>query len=546
MSMREVMQHGVESRTIADRVIGWFDPARGLARLKARTMLAAATSHPGGYNAGRRDRRAMRNWRPPETSADADVLPDLPDLRARSRELVRNTPLATGAVATTVTNVVGEGLQLQASVDHEALGLTEMQGDEWERSAEREWCHFCRSADFSRVQSFNELQALIFRAVLESGDAIVVRRYRKDGGDVYGTKIQVLEADRLSNPNRQADSDTIAGGVEVDRDGVHVAYHISDKHPGALRPKALNWDRIAAHTDDGTQVVIHLYDRLRPELTRGVPYLSPVIEFLKQLGDYSDAEVRAAVLTSYITFFVERPLPDDPDDPKPIVGTRESSDAVNEATLGSGALLELGLGEKVNAPSPTRPNPQFDQFVQAFCRQIGVALELPFELLIKHFTASYSASRAALEMAWQFFRKRRSWLASRFCQVVYEWVIAEAVATGRLSAPGYFSDPLVAQAYCGANWIGPNRASVDPKKEAEADEIDVRNGWKTGEQVCLERTGGQIEKKIAQLGKEKTLRDAAGLTPPAPQPGNAQQGDDNSSNDEETGDDETQQRGYAS
>jgi lambda family phage portal protein len=545
MSMREVVRQGVESRTAVDKVVEWFSPRAGLERLRHRTMLAAATGQ-GGHNAGRRDRRPTRNWRPPESSADADTLPDLPDLRARSRDLVRNTPLATGAVATTVTNVVGEGLLLQASIDHEALGLTEQQGDEWERAAEREWCHFCRTADFTRVQMFNELQVLAFRSVLESGDALVIRRYRKDVGDVYGTKIQLLEADRLSNPNRAADSDQIAGGVEVDSDGVPIAYHVSDRHPGALRAKALKWNKIAARTPQGEQVVIHLYDRMRPELTRGVPYLAPVIEHLKQLGDYSDAEVRAAVLTSYVTFFVERPLPDDPEDPKPLVGEKTSTDAANEATLGSGALLELGLGEKVSAPSPNRPNPQFDEFVQAFCRQIGVALELPFEILIKHFTASYSASRAALEMAWQFFRKRRSWLSSRLCQVVYEWVIAEAVATGRLSSPGYFQDPLIAQAYCGANWIGPNRASVDPLKEAKADETDIALGVKTREQVCLERTGGQIEKKTVQLGKEQAMRDAAGITP-APAPGGGQPAADDAEDesDDDTEDEAQPNRGRA-
>jgi capsid protein len=63
--------------------------------------------------------------------------------------------------------------------------------------------------------------------------------------------------------------------------------------------------------------------------------------------------------------------------------------------------------------NPARPNPEFDAFVMSILRQIGVGLEIPYEILIKHFTASYSASRAALETAWQFFRRRRTWLARR-------------------------------------------------------------------------------------------------------------------------------------
>ena len=505
--------------TIIDRVVTFFNPRAGFERHKARLLLTA-TGY-GGYTGGRRDRRALRNWRPLAGNADADILTDLPDLRPRARDLARNNPIATGAVATTVTNVVGDGLQLQASVDAKMLGLTDEQADEFEQNAEREWALFCATADFSGVQPLEELQALAFRAVLESGDCLVIRRYRKDPGDVYGTKIQILEADRLSNPGRAADSNKIAGGVEVDKDGRPVAYHISDKHPGAVRVGQLTWSRIAARTLKGKQVVLHLYDRLRPEQTRGVPYLAPVIEHLAQLGRYAEAEVAGAVMNAMIVAFTKTNADQAI---TPILGERGSEATpenleANEVQLGSAAQIHLRPNEEVQFPTPGRPNSQFDPFVQAFLRQIGVALELPFELLIKHFTASYSASRAALEMAWQFFRKRRTFVARRLCQVVYGWMMEEAVALGRMQAPGYFDEPLVAAAYCGAEWIGPSRASLNPKMEAEADEVDMRNGVKTGEQVCLERTGGEIEKKIAQLGKEKALKDGAGLSAQAQQPG---------------------------
>lgn len=124
-----------------------------------------------------------------------------PDLRSRSRDLARNAPIATGAINTTVANVIGEGLRLQSAIDYETLGLTEDQADAWERAAEREWRLWCKRADFSGVQSFGELQALAFRSMLESGDCFAVRRYRQDAGGTYGTKVQLLEADRISNPN---------------------------------------------------------------------------------------------------------------------------------------------------------------------------------------------------------------------------------------------------------------------------------------------------------------------------------------------------------
>jgi len=507
----------VAPQNIVDRVVSYFRPGAGLERLEQRTRLNALA---GGYNGGRRERRPTKRWRPAEGSPDADTLPDLPDLRSRSRELARNMPIAAGAIATAVTNVIGDGLALQASIDTDVLGISDEQADIYEREQEREFALFCRSADFTRVQCFDELQELAYRATKESGDVLVVRRFRKDPGDAYGTKLQILEADRLSNPERRADgvegeAGRIAGGVETDRHGVPVAYHVSDRHPGAERATSLKWERIPARDSDGRPLVLHLFDRLRPELTRGAPWLSVVIEHLKQLGDYSDAEVTAAVTSGMITVAIETAA--DEND-QPVVGETDSSLADNEVKLGNGAIISLAPGEKANLLNPSRPNANFDPFVLAVFRQVGVALELPFELLIKHFTASYSASRAALEMGRATFRKWRGRFAYCFCQEVYGWAMEEAVASGRINRPGFFADPIVRAAWLGAEWIGPATISLNPKQEAEADEIDMRNGAKTLEQVCIERTGGEAEKKIPQRGKEEAMKRANGLVPPPAAP----------------------------
>ena len=522
--------------TLLDRVIAQVSPARGMARWKTRTMMALGGV--GGYDAGRKERRGTKRWRPADSSANADTLDDLSDLRGRSRDLVRNVPLATGALATRVTGVVAGGLTLIASIDHETLGISEAQADAMEREQEKEFALFWATCDLTRIQHGDELASLAYRSQSESGDAFVIRRYRERPGEVYGTKLQLLEADRCSNPNRAADTEVISGGVEHDADGAPVAYYISNKHPGNLRNVILNWERVEARDDVGRQLVIHLYDRTRPELSRGAPWIAPVIELIKQLGNYTDAEVHAAVVTSMQTYFIETSLEEE-EKGEPVVGEKDSSLNDNEVKLGVGAVVSLLPGEKVTIPQPMRPNAQFDPFFLAMTRQIGVALELPQELLIKHFTASYSASRAALEMAYQTFIKERKAHARRLWQVAYEWMMEEAVAKGRLHRPGFFADPRLRMAYCGAEWRGSPRPSLNPKQEAEADEIDMRNGVKTGEEVCAGRTGGQIEKKISQRGKEVRLMTEAGIVAAKPAAsaspaGGADQDDSDDSEDETT------------
>ncbi len=497
-----------------DRLISWVDPVRGLKRRKARTMLAFT----GGYKGGSRDRRMLRSFKPGDDSADAAILPDLTSLRNRSRDLARNAPVATGAINTVVRSVVGDGLQLKPEIDHEFLGLDEDQAREWERTAAREYAIFCETADFASVQSFADMQAMLLRTVMESGDVLVVRRFREDFGDVYGLKLQVVEADRISNPSNAGDGvlrgkNRIFGGVEIGPEGRHMAYHVSSDHPGALSKRKMKWRRIPARFNTGLPIALHLYDRTRPGQSRGVPMLAPVIEALKQIEDYSEAEISAAVISAMFTVFVTSDLEGDllDSDPDKVV-----TNANDEVALGNGAVVDLAPGEKIDFANPSRPNDKFEPFMHAVLRQIGAALEIPFELLIMHFTASYSASRAALEMAWQSFRKRRKWLQRSLCQPVYEWMLEEAIGKGRISAPGFFADPAIRLAYCRCDWIGPSRIQIDPLKEANADAKDIETGVKTRGQVVMERTGGTWEQKHEQLALEERRRREDGITTAQP------------------------------
>ncbi len=518
MKPQNIRAQVMGSANFLDRVIGYFSPARGLDRVQNRARM----SFFGGYTGGSRDRRATRNWRPWSRSANEDTLPDLRDLRARSRDLVRNVPIATGAIATVVTNVVGDGLVVKPAIDREALGLSIDQARAFEKAAKREFEIWCRHPDFTDRLNFDELQGLVLRSALESGDIFTVRRNRQDPGDTYALKLQLIEADRVSNPNNGPNNANLADGIALDDSGRVTGYHISTMAPQEYTPgKQRSWklyDKGSSVT--ATPLILHLYDQLRPDQARGIPYLAPVVEAIKQLGDYGEAEIRAAVVSAMFTVFLKHTQESGSDTPE--IGSNDESniDPNSEISLGNGAVVNLAEGTDAVFADPKRPNSNYDAFVTALTRQIGVALELPSEILLKSFTASYSASRAALEMAWQFFRRRRSWLAWKFCQPVYEWVITEAIARGRLSAPGFFTDAVMREAWLGADWIGPSRIQLDPLKEAQADRADLDMRVKTREQIIMERTGGSFEAKVAQLGDEEKALVAAGV-PMAPTAGAA-------------------------
>ena len=44
----------------------------------------------------------------------------------------------------------------------------------------------------------------------------------------------------------------------------------------------------------------------------------------------------------------------------------------------------------------------------------------------------------------------------------------EAVAMGRVHAPGFFDDPIIRSAYLGTQWVGPAKGQIDELKETLA------------------------------------------------------------------------------
>ncbi|MDA8122254.1 MAG: phage portal protein [Deltaproteobacteria bacterium] len=494
-----------------DQVVNYLDPARGNKRMQARLMAAIA----GGYYGGSRVRRSLKAWNPFGTDPDGAILFDLPALRERSRDLVRNAPLAGGAINTVCTSVVGTGLKLRSRIDREILKMDEAAADAWERQTEREWRLWAKTAecDVARTLDFAAIQDLVFRQVLENGDVFILMPSILRTGQPYGMRLQVVEGDRICNKDNAKDTRTLAGGVERDENGAPVAYHIMDQHPGALiGPIRRSWTVVQAFGNrTGRRNVLHLYKVLRPGQTRGVPYLAPVIESLKGLDRYTEAEITAAVISGMFTVFVKSATGSvglSPMAPTSEVGGAEADE---DFKLASGAILNLAQGEEIQTANPGRPNAAFDPFVMSVLRQIGVALELPFEILVKHFTASYSAARAAILEAWRFFKARRTWLAANFCQAVYENLMDEAVALGRIKAPGYFGDPIIRKAYLGSKWIGDAPGQIDELKEINASKLRIEEGISTLDDETAAITGGDFERNIVQIKKERKLLKDAGL-----------------------------------
>lgn len=496
---------------ILDKVIAPFSPQRALNRAVARKKLEAINNLGYDRHGASTHKKSMRGWFSRAGSPDDDIVKPLNILRERSRDLFMGNPLATGAIKTIRTNVVGSGLKLNANIDAEFLGLSPEEARLWEKNTEREFRLWADSVncDASRMCTFGQLQSLVQISALSSGDVFATLPVIKRKGVIYDLCVYLIEGDRVCNPDTTAIPD-MYGGIELGEYGDPVAYWIAKHHPASTSSFVQRkWERIPAYgKKTGRRNVLHvMQDWERPGQRRGVPVLAPVIEALKQLGRYTDAELVAAVVSGLFTVFVKTEAPEGPIGEAGIP-QYEQIDNHDENTIemGSGSVISLGDGESVDTANPGRPNTAFDGFVVAICRQIGAALELPYELLVKHFTASYSASRAALLEAWKMFRMRREWMVLSFCQPIYEEWLSEAVAKGRVIAPGFFYGPEYKAAWCGAQWYGPSQGQLDPLKEVKAAKMRVEETFSTREKEAAEMSGLNWEEAAQISGREEATR----------------------------------------
>lgn len=504
-------------QNLLDKAIAYVAPGLAMKRMAQRGALAIG----GGYTGARMDASTLSRWMPRAGSATADIIRDLPMLRARSRDQMRNAPVALGALNTIVSNVVGTGLSYTPAVDGPALNLSPEQVEAWSANTKRLFDIWAASLDVSleRRLNFYGVQDLGLRTMLESGDMICITpRVGRDGG-APRLALQLVEADRVCNRSSEPNTAVLIDGIELSATtGETVAMHIARTHPGEALGTVAEWDRVTTRGEStGRKNILHMFKVIRPGQVRGVPMIAPILEPLKQLGRWTDAELNAAVVSSLFAVFVKM----DPDAFDDMFDDKTKTALIDKASNWSGDLesaqaVNLLPGEDIVTTQPGRPNPAFDPFWAAIVRQIGMALELPYEVLTMHFQSSYSAARAALLMAWKAFRSRRDMLSTYFCQPVFELWLDDEVAEGRISAPGYFASELVRAAWRGAIWTGDGPGSIDPSKEVDAAQKRVDMGISTKEQESILHDGVSWRPKHEQRVKEiQAERDAGIYFPPA-------------------------------
>lgn len=433
-----------------DKFIELLSPKLALNRARYR---AATRMLYEGASSGRR----TQGWTTVNSSAAAEIANSLPKLRDRSRDLVRNNPFAARAVSVLAHNVIGHGILPQIKSQRKTLSkkLDEL----WKAHAET------TDIDEAGRHHIYGIQHLVMRAVAESGECLIRRRYRTVADNLtLPFQLQMLEGDYLdTTKNGQLDNgDTVIQGIQFNKLGKRIGYWLFQSHPGDsglpyYSPR--HQSKMVPAKD-----IIHVFRVDRPGQLRGVPWAAPVIIRMRDFDEYEDAQLLRQKMAACFTAFVY-------DDNMggtsiPAQQTTDSDEDEVIERIEPGLVEILPYGKRVEFGSPPAVQ-DYDEHSRVQLRAIAAGFGIPYEALTGDLTGvNFTSGR----MGWlEFQRNIDSWRSNMYipqvCNGIWRWFTEAAELTGVTNTK-----------QAAVTWTPPRREMLDPTREVPAIRDKIRAG----------------------------------------------------------------------
>jgi lambda family phage portal protein len=461
-----------------------------------------------GYNSTGSGRATM-GWSPGSDAINALVASGGETLRRQSRDMARRNPWAANAIESYVANAIGAGIVPQPK--HPETAVKEL--------LQREWLRWTDEADASGLTDFYGLQSLACRAAIEAGECIARLRPRRPEDRMrVPLQIQLLEPEHLPLEDTRdlPDGNKVRWGIEFNRIGRRIAYHLYKEHPGesAMFFASLEKARVPAES------VMHLYKPLRPGQHRGQPWLAPVLLALHELEKYDRAELVRKAIATMVVFF-EQDMSAEGVGGSSVFGREgeTDSDGVPLQGLEPGSYVRVPAGRQVEHSKPVDVGGMYVEFMRAQLRKIAAGLGITYEQLAGDLTGvNYSSIRAGLL---EFRRRCEAFqhqvMVFQFCRPVWRaWLEAAALA-GVIDARDYARRP---ELYLDVEWQPQAWPWVDPLKDIEAEIMAVDN-LLTSRTRVIKRMGDDPEVVDRETADDQAREDRSRLRRGGKAAGNA-------------------------
>ena len=467
------------------------------------------------------------DWRYGLSSSGSTPVLDHTLLRLNARAAYHDSLQGKAIVDRFADLVPGTGLKLEATPDVSALGIEPDAAEEWAQKVEADFDAFMRSKEFTLSEDMTGYQTQRFVTTQQQRDGEYFARLHYGNRDgLNPLQVSFLDPTQIQGypMTDTAGYAYLDQGIEHDEKGREVAYNVVVTSPKTGKSEQKRLRRFGALS--GRPLMLHGFQREYPGQTRGYSRIGHLVQKLEKLTTFEYSHLMKAINESMVPLWIkpskDNPASgggledlkssaanvwDDPDNPKTAgdVSARPSVDLseLNEVNGRPGSWFHMGLseGEELRTLDGKTPSEHYSTFVDAFVKSLSASVSMPSEVVWMQFGESFSASRAALVLAWQVIEIWRAELAADFLNPIYEQWLAGEIAAGRIVAPGW-SDKRMRRAWTKNNWIGFPMPNIDPSKIAKATQLDLAIGATTMDRVARERNGSAGKSNRAKLVRE--------------------------------------------
>lgn len=502
----------------------------------------------GAFEGADKIGREMASWSPIISSADGVLARgDKILLDGRARDMVRNHGPMLGAMRFHENSIVGHQYRLNSTPSWRYLGLSEAWAEEFQLEVEEKFNLYAESDDFwvdvDRTKTLTDIVRLSVCTFFTGGESVATINWMPGAGRPFATAVQMIDADRVSNPNDEADSLFLRRGVRLDKNGARQGLYIRRAHPKdfTAAERIYQWTYWPMWQKWGRLRTMHILDQLRPDQYRGVSEMVSVMKETRMGKRFHEVALANAIVQGSFAASIESELP--PEMVGQMLGAGTGEDvgqtgaslsflqAVAEYSRGARNLQIDGTkipilfpGTKLKlTPASSSASGMGENLEQSFNRHVSTALGISYEEYTNDFSqTNYSSAKAASNNTLAFMKARKRKVADRTANSIYCPWLEEAITEGKLEStrqmtrrdPEWFYRDMNRTALCKATWIGASRGQVDEVKETNAAVLRIENGLSTVEEESA-RLGKDWRDVASQRAREMKVFAAYGLAEPS-------------------------------
>lgn len=489
----------------------------------------------GGLEGAQANGRETALWNPHMGSPDQIINRVKPVADARGRDLRQNDGYTQGAFGITKDSIVGGSYRLNATPVVKILSQASKGFDEtwavefqevvearWELLTETEDCYL----DASGVNTFTEMVRLAVGSDMMTGEILATGEWlNRDRSRPMATAIQMVSPARLSNPDGMPDDRYLKRGVRKNARGKPIGYYIRVCHPGEYwNEDAWRWKYVQARLPWGRRQVMHFYEQLEPDQSRGIADIVAVLKNQRMTKTFDEITLQNAVVNASYAAAMESELPPDvifgsmggnngPENFNSAMGVylnmlQQFFGQAQNITLDGAKIPVLPPGTKFNVRNLGTPGGIGTDYGKSLLRHSAAGLGLSAEEFMNNFSdTSYSGLKGSFAFTEKRMRAKKKRGADRFADSAYALVLEEQIANGDVPLPRgisreFFYEPLMKQAICKAAWIGAGSGQIDELKETQAAIMRIKGGLSTYE-IEISKLGGDWRERFKQRAREE-------------------------------------------